>query len=352
MTSKIKIGIIGCGGMAKSHAYRFESIMDRIEISALVDIDIERAQAVADLLENDPVVTANYKEVLDICDAMLIVLPHHLHHKVAIDCLNAGIHVLCEKPLANTEQHCREMVEFAQKKKRVLMVAYCMRFHPLVRKLKKYIDDKTFGECFQFSIWTEQHTEREPDNWMCRKDQVGGGQFFSHGCHYIDLMLWIMGKPIRGYHAGTNLGTPWMESEGTSNVVIEFENGKLGYHFGTWGARGSKLRSAFHAHCEKGMLEFDIVEGTLKYYGDAEAHIPGSKAKQREILLAEAPNAKPTAEEMSHFIDCIETGRKPLTDPVSSIEGLQVIWKLYESEERHKLANLQGMGLGSIAEYQ
>ncbi|MCF6176211.1 MAG: Gfo/Idh/MocA family oxidoreductase [Victivallaceae bacterium] len=348
MISKIKIGIIGCGGMAKTHASRFETLMDRIEISALVDLDLEKAQAVADLLPNNPMVTSSYEEALDVCDAMLVVLPHHLHHQVTIDCLNAGKHVLCEKPLANTEQHCREMFEAAQQNKRVLMVAYCMRFHPLVNKLKEYIDNNTFGKCFQLSIWTEQHTEREPDNWMCRKDQVGGGQLFSHGCHYIDLMLWIMGKPVRGSHISSNLCTPWMEGEGTSNVSIEFEDGKLGYHFGTWGARGSKLKYAFHAHCEKGMLELDITAGTLKYYGDAEAHVPGSEAKQQEILLAEEPHAKPTAEEMRHFINCIKTGEKPLTDPVSSIEGLKVIWQLYEAEARHELAALRGLGLGTF----
>ncbi len=348
MTKKINIGVIGCGGMAKSHASRFEAIMDKIEVTALVDLELDRARAVAELLPNDPFITTDYKEALDYCDAVLVVLPHHLHHQVTIDCLDAGKHVLCEKPLANTEQECLEMVEAAKRNDRVLMVAYCMRFHPLVLKMKEYLDNKTFGECFQLSIWTEQHTEREPSNWMCRADQVGGGQLFSHGCHYIDLMLWMMGKPLRGTHTSTNLGTPWMEKEGTSNVCIEFEDGKLGYHFGTWGARGTKLKYAFHAHCEKGMLEINLHDGTLKYYGDAEAHVPGSDAEQKEALLFEAKHAKPTSEEMSHFIDCIENGTTPLTDPVSSIEGLQIIWKLYDAENKHELADFQGMGLGSL----
>ena len=61
----------------------------------------------------------------------------------------------------------------------------------------------------------------------------------------------------------------------------------------------------------------------------------------------EAPNAKHTELEMAHFIDCIETGAKPLSDPVGSLEGLQVIWKLYEAEEHNAMADLRGLGLGS-----
>ncbi len=347
--SKLRIGVFGCGGMARSHASRFESILDRIEVTALADLDISRAQAVADLLPGKPLVTTDYRETLPYIDAALVVLPHDLHHSATIECLNAGKHVLCEKPLANSEQECLEMIEAARRNDRVLMTAYCVRFNPLICKLRDLIIDETFGRCFQLSIWTEQHTERPLDNWSCQARRLGGGQLFSHGCHYIDIMLWIMGKPLWGSHLGTNLGTPWMEREGTSNVSISFEGGKLGYHFGTWGARGTKLKYAIHAHCEKGMIEWDLQGGQLRYYGDAEAHVPGSDAKQRMVVLADnaAAPSKATTEEMAHFVDCVQNGTKPLTDAVSSLEGLQVIWKLYEAEDQHRLADLRGLGLGT-----
>ena len=73
-------------------------------------------------------------------------------------------------------------------------------------------------------------------------------------------------------------------------------------------------------------------------------HDPG----QREVVLLEEKRAKPTEVEMAHFIDCIETGQKPLTDPVSSLEGLKVIWKLYEAEENNTVADLRGLGLGTM----
>ena len=345
---KIRIGIIGCGGMAKSHAARMNKVLEKIEITAVVDIDLDRAQMVAELFPNKPVVHKNYEEILDHVDATLVVLPHHLHHPVTIKCLNEGKHVLVEKPMANTEQECLEMIGSARRNDRVLMVGYCMRFHPLVLKFKEILDNKIFGDVFQLSIWTEQHTQRDPSNWMCKAKEVGGGQFFSHGCHYIDLMLWMLGNPMKGIHLGTNRCTPWMEREGTSNVCLEFENGALGYHFGTWGARGTRLGYSFHAHCEKGMVEMQLEKGRVVYLGDVDKHVPGvHDPEQKEIILLEKKHAKPTEIEMSHFIECIETGQTPLTDAVSSFEGLKVIWELYNAEEKNIVADLQGLGLGS-----
>lgn len=345
---KTRIAIIGCGGMAKSHASRFEMILDQVEIVAAVDTIRERAQAVADLVDGDVVVTEDYREILDRVDAVLLVLPHHLHYPVTMDCLAAGKHVLVEKPMANSEQECREMIEAARKADRVLMVAYCMRFHPLVVKMKELIESKTYGEVFQLSIWTEQLTRYPEGHWASSAATLGGGQLFSHGCHYIDLMLWMLGKPLWGTHFGTNTGTPWMEREGTSNVTIEFEGGVMGYHMGTWGARGSRLRYSFHAHCTNAMIEAAISDGKLIVHSNAELHIPGQETIQGEHVLLDIPHAKPTEVEMAHFVECIRTGKKPLTDPVGSLEGLQVIWKLYEAEEKHEIADLRGMGLGSV----
>lgn len=349
---KIRIGMIGCGGMAKAHASRFDKVRDLLEVAAVVDIVRERAQAVANLLPGRVHVATDYRDILPEVDAILVVLPHHLHHPVTIACLDAGKHVLVEKPLANSEQECREMIQAAERNYRVLMVAYSMRFHPLVAELKRLLDAKTYGDVFQLSIWTEQYTIYPEDHWTRSQKMLGGGQLFSHGCHYIDLMLWMLGRPLRGSHLGTNTGTPWMEREGTSNVTIEFEGGVLGYHGATWGARGTRLRYAFHAHCTGGMLEADIHGGKLIAHTRAEEHRPGEASKQKTETLLEVTHAKPTAEEMAHFIHCIRTGERPMTDPVSSLEGLRVIWALYRAEEENRLADLRGLGLGTLQSTQ
>ena len=252
--------------------------------------------------------------------------------------------------MANSEQECLDMIAAAREHQRVLMVAYCMRFHPLLVRLKELLDNKAYGDVFQVSIWTEQLTRYAPDHWASSARTLGGGQLFSHGCHYIDLMLWFMGKPVRGTHFGTNFGTPWMEREGTSNVTMEFASGAMGYHMGTWGARGTRLSYSFHAHCTEGMLEVDIRKGLLILHSREALHDPNViRTEGNEAIIMEAPNAKPTEVEMAHFIECIRTGARPRTDGVESLEGLKVIWSLYDAEERSCLADLSGMGLGTLA---
>ena len=336
--------------MAKSHALRFERVIDQADVAAVVDIEKDRAQAVVDLLPGAPLVETDYRKILHAVDAVLLVLPHHLHHPVSIECLDAGKHVLVEKPMANSDRECREMLAAAERNQRILMVAYCMRFHPLVRELQRLVAGKTYGEIFELSIWTEQYTHPPEGHWIRDQNKLGGGQLFSHGCHYIDLLLWILGRPIRGSHIGTRTGTPWMEREGTSHVTIEFERGVLGYHGATWGARGTRLGSSFHAHCTQGMLEVDIRRGKLMLHAGSDIHEPGQHAGQKTTVLMNAPCAKPTDEEMIHFLECIRTNQKPITDGVSSLEGLRVIWELYRAEEHHQLADLRGLGLGTFRE--
>ncbi len=348
---KHKLILIGCGGMAKNHVSRFESLEDCLEVAAVVDIDPAKAQAVSDLLPNHPPVFTDYRDALEYGDLVLQVLPHHLHADITIDCLNAGKHVLAEKPLANSKAECLAMMEAAKRNNRVLMTAYCMRFHPALREMKRLIAEKVYGECFQLSIWTEQLTIKEDAAWIHDRKLLGGGQLFSHGCHYIDLMLWMMGKPLRGTHSSTNFCTPWMDREGTSNVCLEFENGALGYHFGTWGARGTRMGYSFQAHCEKGLIDFKLQENKLLLRGNIAEHVPGvpEDCKEYVLLDLEKSPGKHTVAEMRHFIECVENNSKPETNPEESLAGLEVIWELYAAEDEHRMADFSGINLEAFA---
>ena len=336
----IKLALIGCGGISKAHSSRFDVHADRMKVVATVDVDIEKAEHAAQIISAEKFAT-DYTKVLSDVDAVLLALPHHLHYPVGMDCLRAGKHVLMEKPLANTQQECEDLIAAANDANVTLMVAYCMRYHPLVQRIKQLIDDKTYGDVFQVSIWTEQFTKYPSDHWISNAALLGGGQFFSHGCHYIDLLLWFLGEPVRGTHLGTRLGTPWMEMEGTSNVSIEFESGALGYHMGTWGARGTKLRNSMHIHCTEGMLEFTPDRDQLILHRGAFEGEPGKNG-----LLLECKGGKHLEGEMDHFLHCIETSETPLTNAEDSLKGLKVIWELYNAEQENRMADLRGAGLG------
>ncbi len=357
----IKFGLIGCGGMAGTFLRSLHELEGRMRTTALVDIELERAQKAA---EYAPGARAerDYHRIFDEVDAVLIALPHDLHHPVAMDCLKAGKHVLLEKPLALTERECLELIRTAESAQKVLSVGYIMRYDPLWGRMGEYLRQQTFGPAFQVSIWTEQYTDTRRGAWIGQKQRLGGGQLFSHGCHYIDLLLHWMGRPVEGTHLGTNFGTPWMEMEGTSNVAIKFESGALGYHFGTWGAHGSRLRYAVHAHTPQGMLELNHAEGTITLHHDKSggdlpalqaALAAGAKVEsptQTVLFRREGAARKPAAAEIGAFLDCIEQRHSPITDPRTALQSLRVIWRLYDAEQRHVVADLRGLGLDQLTD--
>jgi predicted dehydrogenase len=341
----IKIGIIGCGAMGSNHQAVFDSLTGAIEVTATVDIDIEKANSAKEIL-NAKFATTDYREIWPYVDAVLIATPHDLHHEQGMAAFAQGKHVLMEKPMAISEAECIDLIRASEESRKTLMVAYPMRYQPLVVKLKELLDNKYLGEPFHIGIFTEQLTQPPADSWMVQAKRLGGGQFFSHGCHYIDLLLWFLGEPEVGVHLGTRNHTEWMEKEGTSDAIIKFANGAIGHHFGTWGARATRHGYAIHAHCERGMLEADITGGVLYAHHGFKGTPPAGgiggtlspDPKDAEVILAMEGESKYLQGELEHFAHCIATGEKPLTDGPGSLAGLRVIWALLESEKNKTLS--------------
>ena len=125
-----------------------------------------------------------------------------------------------------------------------------------------------------------------------------------------------------------------MEREGTSNATIEFAGGAIGYHFGTWGARATRHGYAIHVHAEKGMLEADLRAGELRLHTRSGA----------ETLTRTDPQQKYVDRELGQFLDCLEQRRPVPTDGPTSLQGLRVIWRLYQAEREHVVADLSGLG--------
>ena len=350
----IRMGMIGCGAMARSHVQALEPLRHRMRFTAFADIDLHQAQEVASFTP-DAVAVSDYRRILDGVDAVIVAVPHDLHHAIGLDCLRAKTHLLMEKPLAVTEEQCRELIAADTSPDPVFMLGYVMRHDSMWAQMGEYIRNRTYGDVFQVSIWTEQYTDISRGAWYGQAKRLGGGQLFSHGCHYIDLLLHWLGDPAYGSHVGTNLGTPWMEREGTSNVCLRFQNGALAYHFGTWGARGSRLRYSVHAHCTKGMLELDRAAGTITLHRDESGGDPPSpealavdsevlRSPERVVVYRQPGGArKALLEQMEAFLDCIEMKRKPEISAQASLRSLQVIWRLYEAEEQGLVADLRDL---------
>ena len=341
----IRLGVIGCGNMTGQHLDSFQQLKSVLRVSVVCDLNPERAERAKEILNADCFET-DYHNILEKVDAVLIALPHQLHYPVGKFFIENGKHVLMEKPLCIKETQCLELTMLAEKHNVTLMTAYPVRFWEETLKMKEYMESGIIGNVFQMSVYTDHYNPARDTRgtWMTCSG-LGGGQTFSHGCHYVDIMLWFLGNPIEGTHLGTNYGTPWMEREGTSHTVIKFESGAVGYHTGTWGARGT-------THSYK--IDIYGTDGTLSYCIDGENKgkilLLRTKGYTQEDTCVTtlwekgASAGKRTDGEIEHFVSCILSGKRPLTDGRTSTTGLRVIWKLYEAEMEGRVADLRDIG--------
>ncbi len=349
---KIRLGLIGCGNMMGHHMGGVK-LVDGLEVTAICDINTENMAKVAEVLDN-PFQTTDYREMVDYVDAVLIALPHYLHFSCGAFFAQHKKHILMEKPLCATEQECLTLIDICEEQGVVFMCAYPVPYIPILVKLKEYVDSGEFGKVFQMSIWTEQMVRPKEGmwpSWACDNRIGNGGQLFSHGCHYIDVLLRFLGKPVSGNHMGTRLGTEWLMHEGTSLAMIKFESGAIGYHGATWGARGTAFGSCYQIHTEKGMLE--LKDDEIRLYNSVVAHEPGIAENTAYKVLYKVEPPKPgqekvtkhTNKEAEHFVDCINTGKRPMTDARRALQSLRIIWEMYNAEKNGFIADLRGLGL-------
>ena len=346
----LKLGLIGCGGMMYAHATNVNKV-EGIEIVSVCDIIPERAERVARELGNDPKIVTDYKTMVDDIDAVLVALPHDLHYECGLFFARHKKHVLMEKPLCNTEEECESLIRVCEEEGVTLMCAYPVPFYPAMVKLKEFLDSGEYGKTIQMSIWTEQLTKHDEEWFWGATARLGGGQFFSHGCHYVDLLLRFLGNPVEGSHFGSRVGTPWLLKEGTSVAIFKFESGALGYHGATWGARGTKMGYDFQVITEKGTFDYERATGEIRFYSKLDLHDPAvvHPSSHYTVLYTDADvKGKQTNYEISHFVDCVNTGKRPLTDGRSALQGLRVIWRMYEAEKNGVIADLRGLGLDEV----
>jgi len=227
------------------------------------------------------------------------------------------------------------------------MCEYPVRFDPGVLKLKEAVDSGKYGTPYHMSIWTEQYTDGRSTPWVC-SSRIGGGQLFSHGCHYVDILLMFMGDPLTATHFGTKLGTPWMIREGTSTLSMKFKSGATAMHFGTWGAKGSKMNYDYQIFMDSGvMLNYDKKTAEVRcYYNKNFLSLESTYQaddKDTYTVLWKAENRvyKNLAQVYREFVNCINEGREPITSGRRALESLKVIWRVYNAEENNMVADLR-----------
>lgn len=188
---KLKIALIGAGGIAtSSHAPAYEK-MENVEIAAVCDIIEERAVKMAERL-GAPMHCTDYKKVFEIdgLDAVDICTPNYLHSIIAVDALEHGLNVFCEKPDAVSVAEAEKMKAAAEKSGKVLMVMRNNRYRGISSYLKQFIADGKMGEIYAARCgWQRRRGIPGKGGWFTTKEQSGGGPLIDLGVHMIDLSI-------------------------------------------------------------------------------------------------------------------------------------------------------------------
>ena len=231
MTDTIRIGMIGVGGMAQGHIGQLLKLPE-VEIVALVDINEQRLQKTRDRHGEGvaPAKTfANYREMLETVkpDAVVICTPHTLHFRQAMDSLDAGAHVLIEKPMVNRVADAHALLQKIDETGKVVGLGYQRHAMPHFRYIREKIASGEFGQV-QFVNALQQQGWKKGTTGSWRHDPAlsGGGQINDSGSHLLDIVLWTTGlAPEKVAAFMDNRGTP---VDINSALSIQFTNGAQG----------------------------------------------------------------------------------------------------------------------------
>ena len=328
---KHKLGIIGCGWFAPFHVKALRQLSDRVEVVWAADPNPARAASVAASIGAHPL--ADYRAGLGDVDTVDILVPHHLHHPIAVDCLNAGKHVLLEKPIARTLNEADDIIAAADCSVKTFMVALPHRYRPSIKLLKQAIESGGYGRLFMLDAMMDESLQAYTTvDWISHKATLGGGVFFSSSPHMLDPMLWIGGDVIPGSCAmvGTHGGVS-MEGEDSAFSVFKFSSGVIATTRHTWASPRSQTWYTLIATCERGRLTL-----TTTPLGDLASE--GAHCAWRTRLSASGANDQVLLDndegldiiyEMTHFFDCIDTNTIPATDGRTARQIIELVLSAY-----------------------
>lgn len=268
--NKVKFAIIGCGRIAQRHA---EHIDNNGVLTAVCDIDFKKAEELASKYN-----AKAYQHVDDLLakeqvDVVAICSPNGLHAVHSIKSLNAGFHVLCEKPMAINVNDCGEMIKAAEKNNKRLFAIKQNRYNPPVAAVKEAIDKGVFGKIhsIQLSCFWNRNPDYYVNSWKGTQE-LDGGTLYTQFSHFVDLLYWMIGDVKRAYALTGNFAhKDIIEFEDTGVVALEFHNGALGTINYTVNSYNKNMEGSLTIFGEKGTvkiggqylneLEYQNIEG-------------------------------------------------------------------------------------------
>ncbi|MHC4562228.1 MAG: Gfo/Idh/MocA family protein [Planctomycetota bacterium] len=233
----VRFGIIGMGMMGSCHADILAKDRDRrFSLTAVADIDADKAKAAGETY--DVAWFASGEEMIEsgLCDAVIVATPHYWHAPLTIRAARAGLHVMCEKPLASTVGHARAMIAECKKRRVQLGVMLHHRARGDMHAVKKLVDSGAIGEVFRAQLvcsnWFRTQAYYDSGAWRGTWDGEGGGALINQAPHHLDLYQWIAGMPKKVLGL-LSTRCHKIEVEDCANFLLDYGKGKVGYIYAT-----------------------------------------------------------------------------------------------------------------------
>jgi predicted dehydrogenase len=313
MSTPVRIGIIGCGAIAETHAECLSRI-DGACLAAFCDAEPARAKAFSRRFPGSyPTGDPEQLFLDDSIDAVYICTHHDTHSRLAIRSAEAGKHVMMEKPLALTIEECERVGNAVEKSGVIFMVGFKLRYYPSVARARQFIPRPLV-------TIAQMMDARWPDDFWANDPVKGGGNVLSQGGHSVDLLYYLNGsEPVRVYAEGGNLNHPGVNIVDNIVATLQFANGSIASLVqGDSGATPFVSKFSFQmldgsktAHLRNRLKTVTLFDGT-------------------ELSVHEDPDEYGFMEENRDFIRSVQLGQPP---PITYRDGMRATLVLLKALE-------------------
>lgn len=352
---KLKIGIIGCGGIANGKHMPALSKLDMVQMTAFCDIIREKAQNAAEKYgTKDAKVYTDYRELLKdkTIDAVHVCTPNRSHSFITVDALHTGKHVMCEKPMAKTSEDAVKMLEAAKETGKKLTIGYQNRFRPDSQYLHKACEEGQLGEIY----FAKAHAirRRAVPTWgvFLNEEEQGGGPLIDIGTHALDLTLWMMNNYKPKYVVGNtyhklstkknaaNAWGPWdpkkFTVEDSAFGFVTMQNGATIILESSWALNSLDVKEAKTTLC--GTEGGADMENGLRINGEkfGKLYVTNVDMSSGGVDFFSGTSQKAEDLEAGLWIQSIINDTEPVVKPQEALVVTQILEAIYESSKTGK----------------
>jgi UDP-N-acetyl-2-amino-2-deoxyglucuronate dehydrogenase len=340
----LNVAVIGAGAIAPAHIQAYLTFPERCKIVAVCDIYPDKARQKVEEYGLEAEVYADYKDLLGRADIDLVSVctPPYTHAETAIAFLDAGKHVIVEKPMASSLEECDAMNEAAKRSGRILSVVAQNRFTTPMMKLKSVLDTKLMGPIVHAQIdsyWWRGHCYYDLW-WRGTWEKEGGGCTLNHAVHHIDILQWMNGMPSEITAVMSNTSHDNAEVEDISIAIARYDNGALAQITSSVVHHGQEQQLIFQGKHARVSAPWKLAASSSKPNGFPE------EDKALEAKIQQVYDEQPDLTYEGHrgqiqdVLSAIERNTSVLADGIQGRRTLELITAIYQSASTGRTVKL------------